>query len=1021
MMMATAALAQQRNFDVPAGPAVKSIPEFARQAGIQIIAPADQLTGVVTPPVNGSRDARAALRALIAGTSLEIASDDGAVISLRVAQPGAASAGAAPARQTLSGGASSPAVVQELVVTGSRVITNGNNSPSPVTVVQTQDLLQVQPGTLSEALATLPVFSGSRGSATNPSTNGSQSGGNGNSNQLNLRNLGVVRTLVLMDGNRVPPTSFNNVVDVDIIPPMLVRRVDVVTGGVSAVYGSDAIAGVVNYVIDRGFNGVRFDADAGVSQRGDNQRYEAGIAGGTKISDGRGHIEGSYQHVEAKGVLARSDRSWINLWGVAGSGTTANPYILYNNVRQASFPFGGLITNGVLAGQTFGTNGVLRPFVAGTPTGTAALQIGGDGGYFNASLIAPERADQLFGRVDYDLSDNVHAYAQITGDIKTNESYADPIKLSGVTLQSTNAFLAPAYQAQLAAAKQATFRLSELMGDNTRVHAIAKSKQWVYTAGLEGKLADYNWGVNFVHGRSELNSLMPNNPNLERLGAALDAVVNPANGQIVCNVTLTNPTARTAAGCAPLNPFGPTAPSAAALSYVLQPTSYTATTVMDDISGHIAGSPFALPAGPVNVAVSAEWRKLGIIQHASSTASPQDLQECTGIRGNCSAGDPISLFTFTNNALQTQRVKEGAIEAVAPLLKDLPFVESLSVNGAARYTSYDTSGNYWTWKLGADWHVTDSLGFRATKSRDIRAPTLYEAFAPVNSSPVNPVDLLTGLSPTVPSTDSPNPTLTAEIGHTLTGGVVWNPLPRLSIALDAYKILVTNAIVNVSGSTPSFQTLCYASGGSSPLCQLQARPRGFTDTSAANAVTVWYTKWLNLAEIETYGADLEVNYATTVFDHPGSIRVLTAYQPHSYYRQPGVPTVDQGGAAYGPTGYNPGAVWRISAFARYEPIEHFTIDILERWRNAMKMSGDASQVWQNNHIDAFATTNVTLSYAMQTALGQTQIAFNVSNLFDAKSPGGAYPSGTRAGLRDGFVVGDDVVGRAFTVGIKLRR
>jgi iron complex outermembrane recepter protein len=180
-----------------------------------------------------------------------------------------------------------------IVVTGSRVVRDGNSSPSPVTVVQTENLLAARPGSnLADALAILPVFAGSRGAGSNPSTGGSASGGNGSANQLNLRNFGITRTLVLVDGLRIPPTLFNGAVDVDLIPQMLVQRVDVVTGGVSAVYGSDAISGVVNYVIDKNFNGLRLEASSGISEYGDARQLDAGVAWGTDVGE-RGHFEAS--------------------------------------------------------------------------------------------------------------------------------------------------------------------------------------------------------------------------------------------------------------------------------------------------------------------------------------------------------------------------------------------------------------------------------------------------------------------------------------------------------------------------------------------------------------------------------------------------------------------------------------------------------------------------------------------------------------------------------------------------------
>ncbi|WP_029915025.1 TonB-dependent siderophore receptor [Caulobacter sp. UNC358MFTsu5.1] len=905
------------------------------------------------------------------------------------------------------------ATVEEIVVTGSRVIKNGDASPSPVTVVQSADALRVQPGTLADALQILPVFAGSRGSGVNPTSTGSVGAGNASANQLNLRNIGPNRTLVLLDGQRVPPTLLNGVVDVDVIPQMLVQRVDTVTGGVSAVYGSDAMSGVVNYVIDKKFEGLRALAQTGVSSEGDGKKVDVGFAAGTKFAEGRGHFEGSYEYRDEKGIPYRSDRDWMNLWGVAGAGTTANPYTLYSNVHQSGYTFGGLIGSGPLAGQTFATNGVLRPFVHGTATGSSALEIGGEGAYYDSSLLASLKGQQVFGRVDYDLSDSVHAYVQVGGNKKTNSNFSDYLTLNKVTMNSQNAFLAPAYRTAMAGVT--TFTLSELVADAGRLEADSKSDQWIYTAGLDGGIGDYKWGLDFTHGKTELKTTLQNNVNNQRLAAALDAVTD-GSGNIVCNASLTN---SAYANCKPLNVFGPTAANADAIAYVMQPTHYTADTTMDAVSGQIAGSPVKTWAGDVNIALSAEMRKLSF--ESKSDALPSDTVNCTGLRYNCTVGGALWTQTYASSPKVSQTVKEAALEVDVPLLKDASWAQALNINGAARYTDYDTSGNYWTWKVGFDWRVNDALRFRGTKSRDIRAPTLYELFAPVNSVPVNPVDLLTGLSPRVPSTDLSNPDLTAEIGKTTTAGLVWNPAPGLSVALDGYHITVTDAIAQIAGSTAAYQQACYASGGSSPFCALQTRPNGYTDTSASNAVTRWYTKYYNIAEIETWGADLEVNYAATLFDRPANLRFLGAWQPHVYYRQPGVTTTDQGGVAFGPLGMAAGPSLRITALARFQPAPNVTLDLMERWRDSMKLGGDPTQVWADNHIGAFATTSVTLTYEVETKIGKTDLFLNVQNLFDADPPGGAYSgNGTRAGMRDGYAIGDDVLGRYFTVGARLK-
>ncbi len=900
-----------------------------------------------------------------------------------------------------------------IVVTGSRTIKNGDASPSPVTVVSTEDLLKIQPGsTLADTLNTLPVFAGSRGGASNPTTVGSAAGGNGSANQLNLRNMGATRTLVLMDGHRVPPTLFNGAVDVDIIPQMLVERVDIVTGGVSAVYGSDAVAGVVNYVINRKLKGFRADLSAGISQQGDAQKYDAALAYGTSLGD-KAHVEFSYEYHQEDGIDRRSSRDWIRQAGVTGAGTTASPFLLGVDLRQKGFPFGGLINTGALAGQNFATNGVLSPFVNGTATGTAAVQIGGDGGYWDSGLLAKLKGHQLFGRLDYDFSNELRAYVQISGNIKTNTNFAETNQLNAVTISRTNAFL-PAGVTALIPTSQPTFTFSKFIADAPRVSAEADSTQWIFNGGLAGKAGNFSWGIDYSHSIANLKTNLQNVINRQKLSAALDAVVS--GGQIVCNINVTNP--GLAADCVPLNVFGPTSSSAAAIDYVTDTIGYSSRTVMDDVSGQISGDLIEGWAGPITTALSAEWRRTSF--RSASGSRPTDLVSCTGLRFNCTVGNSLTEFVFGESAGVSQTVWEVAAELNAPLLKDSA-IGSLSANGAVRYTNYDTSGTYWTWKAGLDWHLTSTLKVRATLSRDIRAPNLFELYSPTTSVTVRPTDLLTGLSPSVPSIDSSNPNLFAESARTLTAGIVWKPTSKLSFAVDGYRIRLNDAITQINGSTATFQTLCYASGGSSPYCSLQARPLGFTNTTAANAVTAWYTRNINLNTIETWGFDFEANYAGTLFDRPMSLRFLGAWQPHLNYIQPGVPTIDQGGTAFGPLGFSATPSVRLTGYLRFQPAENVTVDIMERWRNGMKLGGDPTQVWVLNEIKGFATTNLNVTFDIDGGFGKAAFYLNVQNLFNATPPvGGFSGNGTRAGLRDGFALGDDPRGRFFTAGVRVK-
>ena len=1013
-----------RRFNIAAQDLSGALKLYALQADAEVIFSSTVGSGARSPNLVGEYTAQEALSRLLDGTQFTFERLPSGVIRVYrapiAAQPARgnerSNAEQTPAAASSPQLDSGPEALGEIVVTGSRVIRNGDASPTPVTVVSTEEALRLQPGTLADSLQILPVFSGSRGSGSNPSSTGSVGGGNGAANQLNLRNIGLERTLVLMDGKRIPPTLFNGVVDVDVIPQMMVSRVDLVTGGASAVYGSDAVAGVVNYIIDRQFQGIKTEVEGGISDQGDAEKFRAGLAFGTNLFDGRGHVEASYEYQMEKGIDRRSDRDWMQQWGVTGAGTATNPYVNQNNLRQWQTPAGGMIRSGVLNDRTFNPDGTLRPFVHGAPTGTAAIEIGGDGAYWDSTLLAPLKFNQIFGRFDFDLTDNMHFYAQIGGNIKSNTSYADNVLMQNVTMSAQNAFLQPTYRTQLAAAGETTFRFSELMMGGPRFGSKAETNQWTFVTGLEGELGEFNWNLDYVYGDSVLKNTQLDNLNRQHLAAALDAVAGPG-GTVVCNITLTNPNS----GCVPLNPFGVGAPSAAAIDYIQNDTHYRAKTILHDVTGSITGSLFDTWAGPVNAAVSAEWRKMSF--SADSEVGPVDYANCTGLRfNNCTTGSTVLyMYTFADQPKVSNSVKEVALEVDVPLLGDTPLSKSLNLNGAVRYTSYQTSGDYTTWKLGFDWHVTDTLRFRATRSRDIRAPNLNDLFgATFLGGATVATDLLTGQSPRIASENGSNPNLKAEVGDTSTAGVVWRPTSNLSVALDAYRIKVRDAIVALTATDPVIQRACYASGGTSRYCDTQSRPLGFTNTSPANTVTAWRNIPINISELETYGADLEVNYTGSLFDRLFNLRLLTSWQPHIWSRQPELEDRDQGGAAFGPSGAAAAPRVRVTAIARYALTDQFSVDVMHRWRSHLKLSGVPSEVWVNNRLSSFSTTNINVSYQPDVKFNP-EIYLNVQNVFDNEPPGGGFTgNGTRAGFRDGYPVGDSPLGRYYTLGLRVR-
>jgi outer membrane receptor protein involved in Fe transport len=978
------------------------------------------------------------------------------------------------------------AAVEEVVVTGSRVITNGNSSPTPVTIVSMDELVASKPTTVFEALLEMPLIAGDKGGKV---AGGTGQGGNNNSiAALNLRGLGPTRGLVLYDGHRVSPQNLDGTVDLNQIPQLLLQRVDTATGGSSAVYGSDAITGVVNFVTNRNYNGLKFNAQAGITARDDDPSYELGVAYGTPLLDGRGHFEGSIQYHNEAG-LKRTDRSYIQLpgqapWSLQGNGCAAGttpcvPYFISRNIRDSSGTFGGKInTIGTPAnpfnGYDFTTDGVATPFVGGTAVGVGTNQIGGNGGFTGelVSLVAKQDFTQAYGRFDYDLTDDLHFYLtsfydlehQFTwlNNVRANGSSASSALAQGFKLTVDNAFLPASMATAMRAAGVTVFNLGKFfpVAEVPAANTDYTNRNFYLNTGLEGKFGDYKWEASYTYSRIRQANISNESWNSAKLFAALDSVL--VNGQPTCWVLTQAQYAANFQGCVPMNIFGPTATTQAMQNYVLQPTRYVGATEMKDLSGSIAGSPFSIWAGPVNTALSAEWRRL--TYGLTSQAEPANVTplDCNGLgllpaRTSCVQQSATNVGTTTiypngtaGRTPVTQEVAEGAGEADVPLLKDMPYAQALDLNLAARYASYQSTGSpvksipystrtfdAVTWKVGLDWQVNDWAKLRGTRSRDFRAPNLNDLYLPGRTQGLAAgTDFLTGaqigVTPgyTLTQQVGGNPNLKPEVGYTWTGGVVLSPLDDFSLAVDYYDITIDDAITVVDGSQSTIQNACYDSGGSSPYCSLQVRPGGFSRTPAnqalSNAATLFYTSLpLNIANVKTDGLDIEANYRTEIAGRPFSVRALATYQPHLKSVQPGTPTTDAAGVSI--------PKLRISVGLRYDVTDEFTVNWSTRWRSELAnvdpllglqvAAGSAT-------VASVSYSNLNLSYHFNPSDGylgaqNVEVHLNVQNVFDQAPPpyaplasGSPFASGAGGG-GVGFYPADDAIGRAFFLGARV--
>ena len=924
--------------------------------------------------------------------------------------------------------------VSDIVVTGSRVATVAN-SPTPLTTISTEQLVKTAPSNLPDALRKLPQFIGTS------QRNSGNSGSNGAANTLNLRGFGAIRTLILLDGARVPATAANGTVDINTIPQMLIERVDVVTGGASAVYGSDAITGVVNFVLNRKFEGVRAIAQAGISDFGDAESYRLGIAGGSSLLDGRLHLEGSAEHYYSAGIGNKLDRPLGRAQIIAtGNGTAANPFVGTPNSRVATFTPGGYLSiprtanppAGALQGDYFfSADGVLTPFTHGLRTGSAGLESGGDGGSGNlgygygadSTLQAKLRTTQIFARADYEVSDRVHAYLQGSYSEAFNAATSFPQWFTRDIL-TTNPYLPEAARAGLAANGTTRFALSRSIQNYPGNQVQGKTRNYNITSGIEGTLAgNIRWNAYYTHAVTKLNQGTLTNINQERLIASLDAVRDPS-GQIVCRVSLTPEGRARFPGCLPTNPFGPTSITAGAYDYFDDPTDFDLTNKLDNFAGSVTAEPFSTWAGPVSIALSAEHRRFSL--NIDSDFIPTLLVDCAALNTPTCPARPPSVWTVNVVAPTSakQNVTEGAIEVNVPLLRDTPFFQSLDLNGAARRTHYSVTGNATTWKVGLVWSISDELRLRGTRSRDFRAPTLIDLYNPAQTSPTGYTDALTNSAGSVTVQSQGNADLRPEVANTITIGGVFRPnwLPGLSVAVDWYKIKINNAITNVSGANVTVQNECIRSGGSSPFCAFTVRPFPISNTTAANFPILILSQPFNAARTRTTGVDVDVNYRTSV---PGlfagggllDLRLVGSYQPTLLSQSlPGAVTTDAAGAA----GL---AEWRGLASVDYSS-GPFSLTVIERYQSSRNHSSDPNLIFAARDIPETFYTDLTLSYAFGEGSGREKpiTAFvTVENLFDREphlwlQPGQAGgPGFNYAAPPD-----EDIIGRYFTAGVRMR-
>jgi len=925
----------------------------------------------------------------------------------------------------LDAGDNAPADNSDIVVTGSLIQRDGYDQPTPVTTQTSEALLAAAPATIADALNQLPQFqnSGTRASCCSPGQGG---------NTLNLRNLGAERTLILLDGQRINPTSEQGTVDVNLLPELLIGRVDVVTGGASAAYGSDAVSGVVNYVIDDKFTGLKVNAQAGISNYGDDPSIKLGAAFGASFADNRGRFVVSFEHFKSDGFKT-TDRGYYSRDGLAtGEGTASSPYRFVRGARDNFSSNGGVIVDSVyglpfsfldpsnpLVGTVFDPGGAFRPYNVGTPLSDFPLySIGGDGAaYTGASVLGSLETQKAFGKFSYDVTDNITASVSVNlAQSRTRGvQYADTrYAPQTITIFRDNAFLPAGIAAIMDSAGLTDFQLARNNVDLGLLTNAYFAQTYDFNAGLNGKLiGDFTWRAGFSQGETVNDGGVENNLILGNFYAAADAVLD-GSGNRVCRVTLTNP--GSFPGCVPINLFGSGSPSAAAIDYVTGESNQRVTNKQRIFYASVQGTLLTLPAGDLSVAAGAEYRTRSLVERSDPISTGR--VQAAGVRGvpsaicptatSCQFGGHVS-GNF-GEADASDNVKEIFGEAIVPVLRDTPFFNLLELNAAIRRTSYSNSGAVTTWKLGATWEPIEGVRLRGTRSRDIRAPNLYNLFAGpvIGFFPGVDDSATTGQTNVFILTSSQgNPNLVPEIGTTWTGGVVFQPsaLSGFAASIDYYNIKFKGGLT----STDPQDIVDDCAMGDAAACALITRAAG-TQTIVSVVIQP-----INATELRVSGVDFDVSYRRDLGFGTVGMRILAnrsiEYQTTS------------GGLTENPLGYynfrnnDVFPKWRGNAQLTLDT-KNFSAFVQGRYVGSLiqRIEGEPDAVFEKAKIPAQFYVDTTLTF--RTDDKRYEFYTTINNVLNKKPP--FLPNSFAAGLGVPSDPTYDLEGRYFTVGARVK-
>ena len=853
----------------------------------------------------------------------------------------------------------------EIVITGSRIDSAGFNDPTPTVRVSREDLSVAQRANVAAALNDLPQFR----ATTSPQTTGTNTGAG--QAPVDLRGLGINRTLVLMDGRRFASDN-----DLNTIPTNMISGVDVVTGGASAAWGSGAVAGVVNVNVDSKFEGFELGGATGISDYGDAAEYRFDARFGTSFAGGRGNFVIGGEFFNNDGVVPKVSRERIGRYTTFDGAITGN-------VGYATMAYGGLITSGVLAGNAFNPDGSLRQIDRSSQIGSYGVGDEFPSNDDKSPLVAPQRRYSALANLSYEITPSITATVQARYSRMYNNYtwFGDNIQgtqTSGLRISADNPYLSDEVRGALIGAGEDGFYMGRYNNDLSYSTIDFEREAYEGTVALDGELGStFRWSAYYSHGEFENNIDTPGFRLTENFANAIDAVVDPGSGDIVCRVALTDPNS----GCVPINVFGEGAPTQAAIDYVTgTPTSLSTTKI--DVGGvSLRGEPFALPAGPVAIAIGAEARREGIERTV----------------GALDAAGAYTTFSFSPMS-GAYDVKEAFAEIAVPLIHDTPLLQQLEINGAVRVSDYSTTGSIWSWKVGATNVFFPGFRGRVTRSRDIRSANLSELFTQTTTGYNNLINPFTGETEYVLNNGGGNTDLRPETADTWTFGATYSPpsISGLNLSLDYYNIDIDDVITTIAPQ--DLVNRCF--NGNTDLCSR-------IDFNSDDTIARTRSTYVNLSNYKTDGIDGQISYVLPLEglgDGSGKLRFgVVGTWVNSLTTNDGTSEIEYVTSQ----GYSFGLGvprWRVNGTLGYQN-ETFTGLIRARYISPGQYNKTLDI--SNNDIPAYTYFDLQARVEVP-SVPSLEIYGNVKNMFNKKPPYGSLYSPYY-----------DVVGRYFSVGARI--